>query len=57
MIEKRDLQNPLLTAWHFLRYLIAEFSANKGMLNAAALTYTTLFAVVPFRGWGGSWRA
>ncbi|MGB0467255.1 MAG: virulence factor BrkB family protein [Pontibacterium sp.] len=31
----------------FLRYLIQQFIANKGVLNAAALTYTTLFAVVP----------
>ena len=32
---------------HFLRYLFNQFQRNKGTLNAAALTYTTLFAVVP----------
>ena len=32
---------------HFLRYLLAQFVSNQGILNAAALTYTTLFAVVP----------
>lgn len=31
----------------FLGYLIRQFIANKGVLNASALTYTTLFAVVP----------
>lgn len=31
----------------FLRYLFKQFLNNKGILNAAALTYTTLFAVVP----------
>lgn len=31
----------------FLTYLVRQFIANKGTLNAAALTYTTLFAVVP----------
>ncbi|OMH25889.1 YihY family inner membrane protein [Motiliproteus sp. MSK22-1] len=33
--------------WRFLRYLFRQFRQNKGTLNAAALTYTTLFAVVP----------
>jgi len=38
--------------WHsrpvrFIRYLIQQFVANQGILNASALTYTTLFAVVP----------
>jgi membrane protein len=31
----------------FLRYLLHQFVSNQGVLNAAALTYTTLFAVVP----------
>ncbi len=31
----------------FVRTLIQQFQANQGILNAAALTYTTLFAVVP----------
>ncbi|WP_271274048.1 virulence factor BrkB family protein [Aliamphritea hakodatensis] len=31
----------------FVRYLFVQFIENKGMLNASALTYTTLFAVVP----------
>ncbi|NVK42451.1 MAG: YihY family inner membrane protein [Oceanospirillaceae bacterium] len=31
----------------FMRYLIQQFFANQGILNASALTYTTLFAVVP----------
>ncbi|WP_210397843.1 YihY family inner membrane protein [Motiliproteus sediminis] len=31
----------------FLRMLVHQFGANQGALNAAALTYTTLFAVVP----------
>ncbi|WP_207062027.1 YihY family inner membrane protein [Motiliproteus sp. SC1-56] len=39
--------NPVIAGWHFLRYLLTEFNANHGGLNAAALTYTTLFAVVP----------
>lgn len=34
-------------AWRFLAYIVRQFIANKGTLNAAALTYTTLFAVVP----------
>ncbi|MGH1462651.1 MAG: YihY family inner membrane protein [Neptuniibacter sp.] len=31
----------------FLGYLFKQFLSNQGVLNAAALTYTTLFAVVP----------
>ncbi|WP_415901284.1 YihY family inner membrane protein [Neptuniibacter sp. QD29_5] len=31
----------------FIRYLFRQFLQNQGVLNAAALTYTTLFAVVP----------
>lgn len=31
----------------FLGYLVRQFIANQGILNASALTYTTLFAVVP----------
>jgi len=31
----------------FLGYLFRQFGANQGILNASALTYTTLFAVVP----------
>lgn len=31
----------------FIRYLFKQFLVNQGILNAAALTYTTLFAVVP----------
>ncbi|EAR61243.1 YihY family inner membrane protein [Neptuniibacter caesariensis] len=31
----------------FIRYLFRQFLKNQGILNAAALTYTTLFAVVP----------
>ena len=31
----------------FLKYLGQQFLQNQGILNAAALTYTTLFAVVP----------
>ncbi|WP_296058187.1 YihY family inner membrane protein [uncultured Amphritea sp.] len=33
--------------WQFIRYLVRQFVRNKGVLNASALTYTTLFAVVP----------
>ncbi|WP_379912132.1 YihY family inner membrane protein [Marinobacterium aestuariivivens] len=41
--------NPLLQSrpLRFLRYLVEQFIANQGILNASALTYTTLFAVVP----------
>ena len=31
----------------FIRHLLRQFVDNQGVLNAAALTYTTLFAVVP----------
>jgi len=31
----------------FLRHLVQQFNTNQGALNAAAMTYTTLFAVVP----------
>lgn len=31
----------------FLNYLFRQFIQNRGVLNASALTYTTLFAVVP----------
>lgn len=34
-------------AIRFLSYLFRQFIANQGVLNASALTYTTLFAVVP----------
>lgn len=34
-------------AVRFVRYLLSHFVDNQGVLNAAALTYTTLFAVVP----------
>ncbi len=37
----------LLAGWRFLRYLYDQFDQNQGTLNAGALTYTTLFAVVP----------
>lgn len=43
MIEKIK-HNPAIK---FLRYLGRQFVSNQGILNAAALTYTTLFAVVP----------
>ncbi|MEH6471249.1 MAG: YihY family inner membrane protein [Halopseudomonas sp.] len=35
------------TSVGFLRHLFQQFAANQGPLNAAAMTYTTLFAVVP----------
>ncbi|MEH6627913.1 MAG: YihY family inner membrane protein [Motiliproteus sp.] len=38
----------LQISWLFLRFLFLRFNENRGTLNAAALTYTTLFAVVPF---------
>lgn len=44
------MSNHLLTlrgVWHFILYLARQFVINKGVLNASALTYTTLFAVVP----------
>lgn len=40
-------RSSLIRGWEFLRYLVRQFVANQGALNAAALTYTTLFAVVP----------
>lgn len=33
--------------WHFVRYVLQRFSDGQGFLNVSALTYTTLFAVVP----------
>jgi membrane protein len=42
-MQKGSLPAPLA----FIRTLIRQFQANQGILNAAALTYTTLFAVVP----------
>ncbi len=35
------------TLWDFWRFLLQRFMADQGTNNAAALTYTTLFAVVP----------
>jgi len=37
----------LQQSFRFVRYLFGQFAANQGVLNASALTYTTLFAVVP----------
>ncbi|NQZ31015.1 MAG: YihY family inner membrane protein [Oceanospirillaceae bacterium] len=37
----------LVHGWVFIKTLIAQFRANGGIVNASALTYTTLFAVVP----------
>ncbi len=45
--SKDRIRLQLAACWHFLCYLQASFRANQGTLNAAALTYTTLFAVVP----------
>lgn len=42
-----DSLNTLMRLIGFLRYLIGQFINNRGVLNASALTYTTLFAVVP----------
>lgn len=42
-IEVLRIKAPL----QFMAYLWRQFFANQGILNAAALTYTTLFAVVP----------
>ncbi len=42
-MNKRAVYSVLL----FLRALVRQYQANQGILNAAALTYTTLFAVVP----------
>ena len=45
------LQNRLMfkleSGGKFMAYLFAQFQLNRGSLSAAALTYTTLFAVVP----------
>ncbi len=41
-----DLQH-LRRLWSFLHYVLERFEHNGGMQTAAALTYTTLFAVVP----------
>ncbi|MBV1787944.1 YihY family inner membrane protein [Marinobacterium sp. D7] len=41
------IKRPLPVALLFLRDLVRQYKANQGVLNAAALTYTTLFAVVP----------
>ena len=41
------IKRPLASVLLFLRDLIRQYLANQGILNAAALTYTTLFAVVP----------
>lgn len=39
--------NPAIQAWFLVRYVGRQFLANGGLNSAAALTYTTLFAVVP----------
>ena len=36
-----------IQAVRFIRYLLKQFFDNGGVINASALTYTTLFAVVP----------
>ncbi|MFZ2289095.1 MAG: YihY family inner membrane protein [Halopseudomonas yangmingensis] len=41
------MPNPLVRLLHFLRYLLQRFIEDNCAKNAAALTYTTLFAVVP----------
>ncbi|MBR9883550.1 MAG: YihY family inner membrane protein [Oceanospirillales bacterium] len=41
------IKRPLPVALLFIRDLVRQYKANQGILNAAALTYTTLFAVVP----------
>lgn len=41
------IKRPVATVLLFLRDLLRQYLANQGILNAAALTYTTLFAVVP----------
>ncbi|MBS99490.1 MAG: ribonuclease [Oceanospirillaceae bacterium] len=41
------IKRPLPTAVLFMRDLFRQYMANQGILNASALTYTTLFAVVP----------
>ena len=46
---KGPVMQPLFSSQpvQFLLYLLRQFVANQGILNASALTYTTLFAVVP----------
>ncbi|SEG02847.1 virulence factor BrkB family protein [Marinobacterium lutimaris] len=41
------IKRPWPTALLFVRDLVRQYQSNQGILNAAALTYTTLFAVVP----------
>lgn len=41
------MRNTLSDYWQFWRFLLQRFIDNRGSSNAAALTYTTLFAVVP----------
>ncbi|TCK08806.1 virulence factor BrkB family protein [Marinobacterium mangrovicola] len=41
------IKRPWPTALIFARDLVRQYQSNQGILNAAALTYTTLFAVVP----------
>lgn len=43
----RMMTSYLQTAWRFLRLLVSRFLADRAPQSAAALTYTTLFAVVP----------
>ena len=40
---------PWLVPVRFLRLLIARFVADRGLSNAASLTYTTLLALVPLK--------
>jgi len=47
MTSFEQLPAPVRHGYLFLRLLMRQFGANHGVLNAAALTYTTLFAVVP----------
>ncbi|MEJ2132925.1 MAG: YihY family inner membrane protein, partial [Gammaproteobacteria bacterium] len=42
-----NMGNPALGVWYFVRYIGTQFLAHGGLNTAAALTYTTLFAVVP----------
>ncbi|WP_086933243.1 YihY family inner membrane protein [Agarilytica rhodophyticola] len=45
---KSQLHHPfLLSLWHFIRNLASEFADKKCQRSAAALTYMTLFALVP----------
>jgi membrane protein len=41
------MQQRVIDLWEFWRFLGQRFIADRGANNAAALTYTTLFAVVP----------